>query len=138
MGDFAPEKKDARVTTKENFIHSTPRLRIQTLCGHTEEIAGPRCVSRLSKTATINDRDAHPARDQTKSANSQRRRKYQCLLAVVEMIRVVEHNELDDIIRQIRSARSVDEFLDSAQEATLLLPLNRADMGDRDEHGQQT
>lgn len=43
---------------------------------------------------------------------------------VFEVLRVAEGSELDELMRQIRTADSVDTFLDSVHEATLLLPLN--------------
>ena len=43
---------------------------------------------------------------------------------VIELLRSVEGSELEELLRQIRSAESVDGFLDSVHEAALLLPLD--------------
>ena len=38
------------------------------------------------------------------------------------MLRVAEGCELEDMLRQIRGAQSIDDYLDSVHDATLLLP----------------
>jgi hypothetical protein len=43
---------------------------------------------------------------------------------VFELLRVAEGEELEEMLRQIRSADSTQDFLDSVHEAALLLPLN--------------
>ena len=49
--------------------------------------------------------------------------RHQCLLMVFEVLRDAEGSELEELMRQIRTAESVDTFLDSVHEAALLLPL---------------
>ena len=49
--------------------------------------------------------------------------RHQCLLMVFEVLRVAEGSELEELMRQIRTAESVDTFLDNVHEAALLLPL---------------
>lgn len=60
--------------------------------------------------------------------------RYQSLLTVIELIRVAEGQGLEELLRQIRSAKSVHDFLDSVDEAALLLPLN--DISRSNDRGQ--
>jgi hypothetical protein len=61
--------------------------------------------------------------------------RYQSLLTVLELIRVAEGEELEELLRQIQSAKSVHDFLDSVDEAALLLPLN--DMSRSNDRGHE-
>ncbi|CEI39896.1 unnamed protein product [Fusarium venenatum] len=63
--------------------------------------------------------------------------RYQSLLTVIELIRMAEGGELEEMLRQIRSAKSVHDFLDSVDEAALLLPLNDISRSNGRGHNEQ-
>jgi hypothetical protein len=48
------------------------------------------------------------------------------MLAVFDLLRVAEGKQMEDLLKQIRDAESIDGFLDSVHEATLLMPLSRS------------
>ena len=48
------------------------------------------------------------------------------MLTVFDLLRVAEGKQMEDLLKQIRGAESIDEFLDSVHEAALLMPLSRS------------